>query len=130
MSNFVKDRSVITKKILEIISPDHSQDEFEIAMITWWVNIRNNGGLGLTDTGYQSFSKAKLENYTFFINNVTPSLFIYALEIDRKLPSPYYLRYIKRDRYITVYDTRVVTMIQLYGNVMDYISTLENLYER
>lgn len=130
MSQFVTDRSTITKKILEIISPEHSEAEFHAAMITWWVNIRSHGGLGLTDTGYQSFSKANLENYTFFINNVTPSLFIYALEIDRKLPSPYYLRYIKRDRYITIYDTRIATMIQLYGNVMDYINTLENLYER
>lgn len=129
MSEFVKNRNAITRKILGIVMPDYSDEMLDNSLLTWWVNIRSTGGLGLTDVGYQAFTKADLENYTFFIDKATPSLHIYAVEIDRKIPSPYYLRYIKRDRYITVYDTRVATMIQLYGSVHDYISKLENLYE-
>lgn len=128
MIKFVKDKKIICSAILKIIYPEHTDDDLTRATKTWWVNIRNTGGLGLTDTGYEAFLKAEIENYTFLLEK-TPSLILYALELNKKIPCPYYLRYIKRERYITVYDTRVAVMIQLHGNVKDYLNTLENLYD-
>jgi hypothetical protein len=128
MIKFVKDKNIICSAILEIIHSEYTDDDLARATKTWWVNIRDRGGLGLTETGYEAFLKAEIENYTFLLEK-TPSLILYALELNKKIPCPYHVRYIKRERYITVYDTRVAVMIQLHGNVKDYLNTLENLYD-
>lgn len=127
MSKFVNDRELIIKRILQIINPDHTDDDIKNSYLSWWVNIRNTGGLGLTDFGYQCFQRAELDSFTFFINKSTPSLAVYAVTIDKKMLCPYHLRYIKRDRYITVYDTRIATLIQLHGNFDSYIDSLGNI---
>jgi hypothetical protein len=129
MSDFVKNRSAIVTAILHIIKPDHAAKDIEDANRLWWINLRSTGGLGLTDLGYDCFQRAELESYTFHIQKTTPSLAVYGVEIDRKLQCPYYLRYIKKDRYVTVYDTRIASIIQLHGDFASYINSINNSYD-
>lgn len=128
MSPYIQNREEITKQVLSQINPEYKLDDLRNAMSTWWVNIRDSGGLGLTERGNECFMEANLERYAFKIDKPTPSLAVYAVEIDRKFPSPYHLKYIKRDRYIIVYDTRIATMVQLYGSVSEYVNSLERIY--
>lgn len=126
MIKYVTDRSAITKKVLEIVQPDYTETDLNIARLRWWLNIRSSGGLGLTDAGHAAFQRAELEHYTFLVDIPLPTIYVIAMRVDRVLPGPYILRYIQRQRYITVYDSRVAMMIQLHGSFVSYLESLEN----
>lgn len=115
--------------MLRLVYPDwNDQDDYGLssALRTWWVNLRSSGGLGLTTTGFQMFKDAKLEYYDFEVSESMSAIYFIAVRCDRVIPCPYYLRYIGRKRYITVYDSRVAMMIQLHGSFMSYLESLEN----
>ena len=126
MIEYVTDRYKITQKILEIIHPEYGPADLKRASVSWWVNIRTGGGLGLTDVGFKAFQLADLESYTYEVDIQKQTIYVIGMRVDRVLSSPYYLRYIKRDRYITVYDTRIAMMIKLYGTFSSYIESLES----
>jgi hypothetical protein len=123
------DRPVITETVLALIQPEYTQEDVHKAEATWWTSwttAHRRGGFGLTELGNSKFVLAELESYTFHLDKAMPSLLVYALEIDRKMICPYFLRYIKQDRYITVYDSRVAVTIQLHGNFSSYLNNLED----
>lgn len=126
MISYNTNRSEITKKILEIINPEYGDSDLRSAIITWWINIRPNGGLGLTETGHTAFERAQLEQYTFEVDIPLPTIYVIAMRCDRAISCPYYLRYIQRQRYISVYDSRIAMMIQLHGSFSSYLNYLEN----
>lgn len=129
MTKYITDKTVITRQILTIIYPDHTQTDLDLVMIQWWSNIRPTGGLGLTEEGHRAFTNAGIEPHRVWGkklglngNGVIPTGRI-RLQLDRCLPCPYYMgQYLA----LTVYDSRVAMMIELYGSVLDYLNTLED----
>lgn len=128
MSNFVLDRKIITKKVLDIANPDHTEQDLETAMKLWWANIREGGGLGLSKVGVIYFSLAKLEHWDIAISNHLELFkkFKYQLMLSRKMPCPFYLN-LKTAPYIRIYDSRMVVLINLYGNLLAYLDTLPQI---
>lgn len=131
MTNFVYDKVIITRKILEIISPDYTEHELDSATYTWWKNKRENGGLGLTDQGLQCFVQANLECHTFDMNKsrqgITLGDWVLQLSLDRKMPCPYYaiLNTRASGSKLMVFDSRVASIIVLYGGVREYLQAQE-----
>jgi len=102
---------------------------FEQALKTWWMNIRKDGGFRLTDPGDIAFRSADFEFFDFDFmlknSNVTLSWNQYILELNKKLPCPYYINVksteAKKMPFIRIYDSRVAMLINLYGSVDRYI---------
>ena len=134
MTEFVLDRRTITERVLAQIDPEYTEAGLQTALNRWWKNIRDSGGLGLTDLGLQSFEQAQLESWTFTVtvNELKNSLGSWAfnLGLDRKMPCPYYVKFSHRsiEKTIIVFDSRVASMITLYGNLKDYMLTLPVRY--
>ena len=133
MIEFVTDKSRITEAVMNLIKDKHPDLTVERAKKLFWQNIRDTGGLGLSYDGYMAFKIAELESWEFPVSAVTKhgtlSLMSYAVIIDRKLPCPWYITVTRKEKFITVYDSRVATMIMLHGDFGQYLETLENLYE-
>ena len=66
MISYVTNKEEITRKILPLIDSTEISD-FDYAMKTWWVNIRNTGGLCLTALGDKVFRQAKIECYDLIL---------------------------------------------------------------
>jgi hypothetical protein len=131
MTEFVYDKRRITQRVLQEVDPDHTPEQLERAMDTWWRNIRENGGLCLTDAGLQVFVNAGFESYSFDMarrddkSSWMQSSWIFTVGLDRKMPCPYYLHLNKRERKITVFDSRVASILTLYGSVFEYLKALD-----
>jgi hypothetical protein len=131
MSKFVSDRRLIVRRILDIINPDGTDADVDLAMTTWWQNIRQTGGFQLTVYGDQQFRLAELEYYDIDCGPVQNSLSAMAfhassIKLDKKMPAPFYLIFKDRCKYIRVYDSRVALMIAMYDDINKYLESLED----
>lgn len=123
---FVKDRRLITKTVLSLINPDHTENDLDTAMATWWQNIRSTGGYGLSYAGSRAFDKAEIGHTEFedgpssHMGNMSRNL-----SLDRKMLVPYYFYSDKKTRKIKVYDDRVALLITLHENIGSYLQTLD-----
>jgi hypothetical protein len=127
MTNFVVDKAAITKKLLSIIRDgQYTQSDLDLALFKWWSNIRNNGGLKLTDDGHRAFNDAGLEHFDYpFVGSHSSSL---LLKFDRYMPCPYHLSIhlgVTKKSYVRVYDSRIAMLIGLHGTVIDYVDSLD-----
>lgn len=120
MTKFVRDRGLITKKILEIRNPDYNTADYDTALLTWWTNIRSSGGLGLTYNGFVAFHEAGIEHWDLEADKAYFSTFKNRLRLDRLFPTPYYQWGAK----VRIYDSRVFVMVQLHGGLAGYLDSL------
>jgi len=96
----------------------------EQAMRTWWMNIRDSGGLRLTYQGYQVFStELELHSYEFELNPklLTPKN---MLAMDHHLTCPYYLVHKRKHNKIVMFGSREAMMAVLHGNMQQFINSL------
>jgi hypothetical protein len=128
MTKFVCDRRVVVKRILDIIKPDNTDEDVNIAMKTWWQNIRRTGGFSLSNTGAEMFKRADLEyheiDYGIVLNSLSATAF--AAILDKKMPAPFFLIFQNRRKYIRVYDSRMALMMALYDDINAYLDSLED----
>jgi hypothetical protein len=120
-------KHVITETVLN--QADH-QITFDEAMQKWWMTMRNETGLRLTDMGDLSFRFADIEFYDYdFIINSSNGWHNYLLELNRKLKCPYYIGVNKikdsKQPYIRLYDSKIAMMVGLYGSISDYIKSVK-----
>lgn len=114
-------RAKITQRILEVI-PAENQIPFEIAMLSWWQNLRAEGGLRLTDAGLTALrDHADLECYTHELPTKQPLTKLMLLKLDRSITMPYY---IGPKRTIVFFGSREAMMAALYGDLAKYIQNL------
>ena len=92
----------------------------EQAMRTWYYNIRAQGGLRLTELGYQTLIKLDLEQWTVPITDPKTTLSKrLLLELDRKLQYPYYIDY--RKKILVFFSSREAMLATLYGDVAQFL---------
>ena len=98
-------------------------------MITWWANIRRDGGMRLTMTGYEMMHDVlKLESWELDLSDrprpvLTKKL---ILAMDRKLEWPYYLDFNprkKRNR-VVFFSSREAMLATLYGDLESFLKNL------
>jgi hypothetical protein len=94
------------------------------AMRTWWMNIRDGGGLRLSHKGYQTFSTdLELHSYEFELDpNLLTSKNILAL--DHHLTCPYYVVNNRKHNKIVMFGSREAMMAVLHGNMQQFINSL------
>jgi hypothetical protein len=138
MTKFIRDKRIITQTILDELPFQKDDGELEKSLKRWWKNIREDGGLRLTNDGDNAFRLAGLEYWDYQVTqNEMNKVFSLsgALELDHYLPCPYYLHYNKIEKTISLrlYDSRVAMMIQLHGSVIEYLNSIKiklNIDER
>jgi hypothetical protein len=123
------DKAEIVRTLLPLV-PDTEISDFDYAMKTWWKNIRNTGGLGLTLYGDNVFKIVGLESYDFDLgqNSYFGGMGTLIM-LDKYMPCPYYFRLSDRKKHLRIYDGRVATMIMLNGSVTEYIEKIKNRQE-
>lgn len=125
----------ITAAVLKNL-PDRLQDSqtVEEAMNKWWLNIRNEGGLRLSDLGDSMFRTAEIEFFDYDIfsadqkNNqfASKSWLNFVLELNNKIPCPYYIHKQNGVAKIRIYDSKVAILISLHGNIFSYIKATKS----
>ena len=109
--------------------PMEFQQSIESAMKTWWVNIRRDGGMRLTDLGYEVMHDLlHLESWELDLRDQERQIFTkrLILDLDRKLEWPYYIQVnIKRKvRRIVFFGSREAMMASLYGDLQRWLDSL------
>ena len=114
----MRNKQVITEELIELL-PVENRLRIEEAMVTWWFNLRENGGLRLTHTGYRALKSAiKLETYRFDLNqprSVKNKKLILAL--DRKLQWPYYME----KSWIDFFSSKEAMLAKLYPDLENFL---------
>ena len=100
-------------------------------MDQWWISRGNstNPNLRLTTRGKDAFDLAQIESYpvSFPKRPKTGQISWYAfmLDLGKKMPCPFYLA---EKETMLVYDSKIAMMINLYGDVYDYVKQSKRVY--
>ncbi|NDB64922.1 MAG: hypothetical protein EB168_04540 [Euryarchaeota archaeon] len=112
----------LTRQILKKIDSPPSE---ELALMTWWANIREDGGMGLTEDGFILFiDRLKLKHYDWELPAQSILGNRIVLAMDRKMEFPYY---IKRPRgkkmkgMIYLFGERDAVMLNLCGSLSKFV---------
>ncbi len=123
----------IVQRLLADIPVQYKESESQ-AMITWWANIRRDGGFRLTQHGYAIMHDVlKLESWVLDLSDgndiqsshsrITKKI---ILDLDRKLEWPYYLDFNarKKRRRIVFFGSREAMMAAMYGDLERWLASL------
>jgi len=96
------------------------------ASSTWWYNIRKNGGLRLSERGYQVLTEhLHFETYKINLEDVRVDLPL-ILEMDRKFQMPYYFEIKKhRVKSLILFGSKEAVMINMYGDVVKFLKNYQ-----
>lgn len=114
--------------------PDNKKETIDQAMITWWANIRPEGGLRLTKHGYEMLHNIlKMESWSMdLVDNdlAAPSALLnkrIILDLDHKLQWPYYIDFNSRKKIkrIVFFSSREAMMATMYGDLQKWLNSLD-----
>lgn len=115
-------KTEITKKIIET-SNRLGKIDLEVALKTWYQNIRPSGGLRLTTYGYKILRTLEIESWYWgwpatkgYIDKKL------LLDMDRKLTYPYFIN--AKTREIVFFSSREAMMTTLYGDIKSWLNQL------
>ena len=109
--------------------PLEFQQSIDHAMKTWWVNIRRDGGMRLTELGYEVMHDLlKLESWELDLADRERQIFTkrLILDLDRKLEWPYYIEVNvkKKRRRIVFFGSQEAMMATMYGDLEKWLASL------
>jgi hypothetical protein len=118
----VRDKQRLTTELVSQL-PEHLAVSVDTAMKTWWFNLRKNGGMRLTSTGFDTFvKKLELEHYSYPIDNLMLFNHETILDLDRKMQMPYYIHATKGvPKQIVFFGSKEAVMVNLYGNLQQFL---------
>lgn len=118
----MRNKQKLTQKLINLI-PGDQRPTVESIFPIWWYNLRKNGGMRLTTTGYTTFVKIlDLEHYEYTIDDPMTFNQQIILDLDRKLQMPYYIHAVKGvPRKIVFFGSREAMMANLYGNLNRFL---------
>ena len=105
------------------IAHQHSEEQ---AMNTWWTNLRRQGGMRLTDVGFDILHNVlAIESWELDLTLSTKVNFTkrIMLDLDRKLQWPYYLdvNMRRRRRHMIFFGSREAMMATMYGDLEAFL---------
>jgi hypothetical protein len=118
----VRDKKKLTTELVSLL-PQELCVSVKTATSTWWFNLRKNGGLRLTGTGYHAFVEVlKIEHYSYTIDDPIQFNQHTILKLDRKMQMPYYVHAVKGvPKKIIFFGSREAVMVNLYGNLQQFL---------
>lgn len=109
--------------------PDDKRESIDQAMVTWWANIRPEGGLRLTRHGYEMLHDVlKIESWELDLSQAERQVFTKRtiLEMDRKIEWPYYIEVNARRgrRRVVFFSSREAMMASMYGDLKKWLESI------
>ena len=122
----MRDKFALTQSLVDQL-PNASQITVDVAMRTWWFNIRKTGGMRLTGPGHRVFTEElDLARYEFTIADPHQFNQHVILDLDRKMQMPYYISATKGiPKKIVFFGSREAVMINLYGNLQQFLDNYQ-----
>ena len=118
----MRDKRKLTEELIALL-PEEDCIDLKFAMSAWRFNLRRNGGMRLTSTGYQTLVQdLELEHYAYSIDD--PHIFDkhLILKLDRKMQMPYYIDTVKGiPKKIVFFGGKEAVMVNLYGNLEQFL---------
>jgi hypothetical protein len=122
----VRNKRRLTQELV-LLLPEDQCISAELAFPAWWYNLRANGGMRLTTTGYRTFVEIlELEHYDYTIDD--PVMFNQQtiLKLDRKLQTPYYIHAVKGiPKKIIFFGSREAVVANLYRNLQQFLDNYQ-----
>ena len=118
----MRDKRKLTEELIALLEQGDCVD-LKSAMTTWWFNIRRNGGMRLTSTGYSALIEdLDLEHYSYNIDDPQTFNKQLMLTLDRKMQMPYYIQAVKGiPKQIIFFGSKEAVMVNLYGNLSQFL---------
>ena len=119
----------ITVGLLDRV-PESRREVLDQALITWWANIRPQGGLRLTHHGYEMLHDVlNMESWALDLSDSPHRARLdkrIILALDRKLQWPYYLDFNSRSktRRIVFFGSREAMMATMYGDLEQWLASI------
>ena len=112
--------------------PMKYQQSVESALKTWWVNIRQDGGMRLTGLGYEILHDVlELESWELDLADQEQQIFTkrLILDLDRKLEWPYYIEANMRHkrRRIVFFSSQEAMMATMYGDLERWLASISKI---
>lgn len=115
-------RDQITQHLLDLLVPGHGID-LDTARRTWYRNIRHDGGMRLTELGWQMLQGLGLEHHRIDID-VKAFRKQHLLELDRKVQYPYYIDV--RNRQLVLFSSSEAMMAALFGDISAWLDSIDH----
>ena len=118
----MRDKKLLTDALVKELDPELGITT-KVAMTTWWINFRSNGGMRLTKMGYFIFdNELELAKYEYIIENPVKFTQKLVLAMDRKLQTPYYIETEKNiPKKVIFFGSREAVMTTLYGDLKRFL---------
>lgn len=118
----MRDKHRLTEELIALL-PEEDRVNLKFAMSAWWFNLRRNGGMRLTSTGYQSLSNdLELEHYSYSIDDPHTFDKHLILKLDRKMQMPYYIHAVKGiPKKIVFFGGKEAMLVNLYGDLDKFL---------
>jgi len=110
----------ITQSIIDQL-PDDQKIPVHQACKTWYKNIRDSGGLRLTEHGYQVLQMLEFNSHTVAVTEDRLSRRS-LLELDRRVAFPYYIN--TKKNHLVLFGSREAMMATLYGDTVKWLNSL------
>ena len=122
----MRDKRKLTEELIALL-PDQQRISVESALPGWWFNLRRNGGMRLTSTGYQTLAEdLELEHYSYNIDDPHTFNKQLILKLDRKMQMPYYIHSVKGiPKKIVFFGGKEAVMVNLYGNLKQFLDNYQ-----
>jgi len=122
-------RLEIVQRLMPLV-PMEYQQSIESVMRTWWANIRRDGGMRLTDLGYEIMHDVlRLESWELDLRDRDHTIFTKRLivDLDRKLKWPYYIEVSikKKRRRMVFFGSREAMMATMYGDLKQWLASID-----
>ena len=114
-------RRLLTEQLILDLDLQYETDE---AMALWWWDTRPQGGLRLTDLGFEVFADvAKLPHWNF---DMPAEVLIprNLLTLDRFMSCAYFIKRRGRQHRLSLFGDSESVMASLYGDLSSFISSL------
>lgn len=118
----------ITNFIIKKLSLPSDEKNFKKFLFLWWRNIRikDNGGLGLTEEGFNTLSKCDIKSYKIIFPKTIVCNNNLIVKLDHYIKCPYY---ISRSCIYVFNETTAVHLILLGGDLYKFTNHVDKLLD-
>ena len=117
-----RDKLKLTEELVSQL-PEANRISVESARVSWWFNLRPNGGFRLTALGWFALAQdLDLEFYEYKIKDPVSFNQHIILALDRKLKMPYYIVATKGiPKAVIFFGSKEAVLANLYGSLEKFL---------
>jgi hypothetical protein len=120
----MSNKRIFTQQFLLLLS-ETDCITLDQAMVSWWQDLRFNGGLRLSFEGFQLLKQLKVEYFNFDVLPGTHARAQVLIVLNKSLECPYFLQAGKYPK-IVFFGSQEAVWINLYGNIERFLENYKS----